>query len=426
MDKQDKGKLIVSAGKSLRGYQNTDARIATLLYGTLEASRLGLFASAIKSEERSDIHRITALAGQEGITPPNLINELLPWLERAGLCQLGRDGSGAITEVTSLILAYADLLAGVSDFYDSRHPTDADRSCLDILAQVTQLPTPETVIRHSVASAVGEQAAGLALSLAKSYKIVATSGSANDPLVYAPRIWSGLHSNAPRALSPLDATEREILLHLVDRVRRYQGYPESLVRTEAATNGVIHLVDLAIGIGLVDRTELYMADRTTRSFLTTPHFYTDLADEFGEDMCDRVKIFLDSIRNGQYFGYQATGRIFDPRRLLRALLNRGSVGRATAIGTDYIAAEKAGIIRVQRESPTDLPYMELRQPDTVQKVYEIVSSGSVEPGAREMNVDHLTSGTDFMSIEQVRGEFGGVSGELAEIEHEIIRNLREA
>jgi len=70
--------------------------------------------------------------------------------------------------------------------------------------------------------------------------------------------------------------------------------------------------------------------------------------------------------------------------------------------------------------------MELRQPDTVQKVYEIVSSGSVEPGAREMNVDHLTSGTDFMSIEQVRGEFGGVSGELAEIEHEIIRNLREA
>ena len=168
-----------------------------------------------------------------------------------------------------------------------------------------------------------------------------------------------------------------------------------------------------------------MADGTMRAFLTTPHFYADLADEFGEDMCDRVKIFLDSIRNGQYFGFTGTGRIFDPVLLLRALLNRGHVGPATAIGTDYMAAEKAGVIRVQREASSNKANMELSQADTVRKVLEVVSSGSMEPGSPKMGIDHMSDGVGFTSIEQGRAQFGGVSGDLAEIEHEIIKHLRE-
>ena len=426
MEKQEKGKLVISAAKSLKGYQIADARIASFLYGTLEAGRLGLFASAIKSEEQANIKRIQFLAAQEGISLPVLTTELLPWLERAGLCQLEREADGNIREVTSLVLAYQDLLAAVSDFYDSRNPSDEDRACLFILAQANELPRPESIVRHAVANTSGEQTANMALQLAKAYNIVASSAGSNDPLLYAPRVWSGLHSKASQALAPLDITDREVLLHLINRIRGSQGYPETLFREEASRNGASHLVDMAIGIALVNRTEIHMANGTKRAFLTTPHFYADLADEFGEDMCDRVKIFLDSIRNGQYFGSPTTGRIFDPQLLLRALLNRGIVGPATAIGTDYMVAEKAGIIRVQRESPRSRPYMELRQEDTVRKVFEVVSSGTVEPGAPRMDASHLSDGTGFSSIEQGRAELGGVSGHLAELEYEIIKKLREA
>ena len=51
MDNQERGKLIVSAGKSLKGFQLADPRIASYLYSTLEAGRLGLFVSAIRTEE---------------------------------------------------------------------------------------------------------------------------------------------------------------------------------------------------------------------------------------------------------------------------------------------------------------------------------------------------------------------------------------
>ncbi len=426
MDKQDRGKLVISAAKSLKGYQIADPKIAAFLYGTLEAGKLGLFASAIKSEEHANIKRIQFLAAQEGIGLPVLTTGLLPWLEGAGLCQLKRETNGDIREVTSLVLAYQDLLGAVSDFYDSRNPSNEDRGCLVVLAEANELPKPESVIRQAVANLFGEETANTALQLAKAYGIVASSGSAGDPLLYAPRVWAGLHSKASQALTSLDRTDREVLLYLINRVRNSQGYPETLFRGEANQNGAAHLVDMAIGIALVNKTELYMADGTKRAFLTTPHFYSDLADEFGEDMCDRVKIFLDSVRNGQYFGSQATGRIFNPEVLLRALLNRGQVGPATAIGTDYMVAEKAGIIRVQRASVGNRAFMELAQEDTVRKVLEVVSSGSVEPGTPHMDANHLSDGTGFRSIEQGRAELGGVSGELAELEYEIIKNLREA
>ena len=46
---------------------------------------------------------------------------------------------------------------------------------------------------------------------------------------------------------------------------------------------------LGLGIGLLNRTEIQMADGAQRFFLTTPHFYADMGTEFGNDMCDRVK-----------------------------------------------------------------------------------------------------------------------------------------
>ena len=324
-----------------------------------------------------------------------------------------------------MVLAYQDLLGAVSDFYDSKNPATEDRACLLVLAQANELPRPESVMRHTVASVYGEETANSALQLAKAYKIIASSGSSSDPLLYAPRVWARLHDRAAQALAPLDKTQREVLVYLINRVRNSQGYPETLFRNEASQHGAAHLVDMAIGIALVNRTELQLANGSTRAFLTTPHFYSDLADEFGEDMCDRVKIFLDSIRNGQYFGSPATGRIFDPELLLKALLNRGQVGPATAINRDYIVAEKAGIIRVQHASGGNRAFMELGQEDTVRKVLEVVSSGSVEPTARQMDASHIADGRHFKSIEQGRAELGGLSGEVAELENEIIKSLRE-
>ena len=72
-----------------------------------------------------------------------------------------------------------------------------------------------------------------------------------------------------------------------------------------------------------------------------------------------------------------------------------------------------------------MSFMELRQEDTVRKVLELVNSGTVEPGTPEMDPNHLSDGTGFVSIEQGRAELGESSGYMTEIEHEIMKKLRE-
>lgn len=424
MDLTSKGKLIISAAKSLKAFRIADPQITLYLHATLASGRLGLFASSIRAEEHANIRRIQLFAAEEGFDRNELTREILPWLERAGLCDVRRN-SDEITEVTSLTLVYRDILDAVAKYYEAQNPVDEDRACLLVLEHANELPQPESVIQHAVASKYGEKVAINAIQLTKAYGIVASSDNGGESLLYAPRVWTKLQSRAPKVLSPLDKTDRDVLIYLINRVKSNQGYPESILIDEANRHGASHLLKIAIGIGLLNKTELYMAAGDKRTFLTTPHFYTDLADEFGEDMCDRVKIFLDSIRNGQYFGLRETGKIFDPESLLRALLNRRRIGPATAISTDYMVAERAGIIQVQREAASEMAYMEIKQEDTVSKVLEIVSSGTVEPSASQMDVNHMMDGTKFISIEQSRVEFGRLSGELAELEYEIIKGLRE-
>jgi hypothetical protein len=292
---------------------------------------------------------------------------------------------------------------------------------------VTEIPIPESQVRHKLALELGEEKAGTAISLAKGYKNVEERKGLGlqEPILYSSKVWSHSIGRASKALSPIDITDREIVLYFVQRVRQHQGIPERLIRKDARKSGSEHLLDLAIGVGLLDRTEITMADGSSRPFLTSPHFYADLAEEFGEDMCDRVKIFLDSIRNGQYFGHLSTGRILYPEKLLRSLLNNGVIGPATAIRTDYILSEKAGIVRVKKLGSSNQGIMELVQTDTVKKVLEIVISGSTDPGSHPMSSSNIREGYDFRSIEQSRATMGTIPTEIDEAENAIILQLRE-
>jgi hypothetical protein len=167
------------------------------------------------------------------------------------------------------------------------------------------------------------------------------------------------------------------------------------------------MLQLAIGVGLLNRTDIQMADGTSRVFLTSPHFYGDLESEFGEDMCDRVKIFLDSTRNGQHFGHPWTGRILDPDRLLRKLINTGVIGPCSAIGTDWVTSELAGIVTVKRVDPrAGKCYMELVQKDTVSKVHQVITTGTMDVSQSTMKASHVAEGSHFHSIEQLRPEAG--------------------
>ena len=129
-DKVQKGKLIISAAKSLKRCRLDDQGVAALLYATSHAGRAGLFASALRHNRGMSLGYMSGLAAAEGFSLPDLRSHLIPWLENNGLCQINRDKQKQVVTVDSLVLSYEGLLAAVSDYYDSLSPTPEDIGCL--------------------------------------------------------------------------------------------------------------------------------------------------------------------------------------------------------------------------------------------------------------------------------------------------------
>jgi hypothetical protein len=423
----ERGKHIIAAAKSLKRMPLADQNIANFLYATSFAGRAGLFASALRNAGTISLDRAQVLAGTEGFTPLDVRERLLPWLENTNQAYVQRRKDKSIDSIVSVVLTYEPLLEAVSDLYDGSDPTPEDRGCVVALELVSALPMPQSEVLHAVAREIGD-AAKRAIELAKGYHVVAHQSGHGlaEPVLFSERVWTKFNAKAAKALSPLSREDRAVLMEFVNKVQKYQGMPEGLLRVEAKKHNAEHMLSLGIGIGVLNRTQIQMADGKQRYFLTTPHFYADMGTEFGDDMCDRVKIFLDSVRNGQHFGRFSTGRILSPGVLLSKLLNAGEIGPCTAIGTDYVTSERAGIVKVRRsETKAGQSFLELVQRDTVSKVHDIITTGSLT-GSIPMTERDVTEGVRFASIEQLRAESAELPGPVAEAERAIMQKLRES
>lgn len=418
------GKLIISTAKRLKAYAIGDRKIAGYFSATTVSGRAGLLASALRNHKSLSGKRFHALCLEEGFNRNDVRVTLIPWLRREGLAEV-HSVDGEPTSVTSLILLYEAILRAVTHMFEDLDPTVEERGALLVLDIVSSLPSPESVVLQVLSGEISEQTAISSLKLAKSYHIVETYAGKGrgETILYSPRVWRNAMGRVAQALSSLTPDERAGIQFLVDSVRKYQGYPGDVLRSVAAKHGITNMLDLGIGVGLIVETWIELGGGNRRSFLTTPHFHADMAAEHGDDVCDRVKLFLDSIRNGQHYGLPWTGRITDPSRLLQKLINTGEIGPCTAIGRDYTMVERAGIVDVKRsKSKPGLYIMNLVQEDTVQQVYEVITKGQVL-GASSMSPAELGPDGRFVSAEE--GRLAEVPGEVAEAERAIILNLRE-
>jgi hypothetical protein len=421
------GNLVMSAAKALKAY-TLDQFIMGKLYATWHAGRIGLFAAALRHQGRLSIRRFEALGSGAGFSPLDCRNSVIPALQQRGLL-IPYAVDGKLQAVESAVLTFAGLQEAAAAIYEAHEPTPADRGTLRLLHEAQRIPLPKSAALELLSQELGEETAREAIALALNYSIVAAKigFGLSEPLLYSEKVWHGsVTPKLAKALAGLNPTARAVLNEMVDKVRTYQGVPATIIRRWAATHNAENLVDLAIGTGLLTGTELRMGGDDTRTFLTSPHFYGDVGDEFGGDTADRVKVFLDSIRNGQHYGRSATGRILDPAVLLRKLINTGSIGPCTAIGTDYKLSEQSGIVRVKPSVIKSGQFdMHVVQGDVIKKVHSIVTTGFIETNG-EMGEGDVIEGGRFASTEELRATLGKVATATAEAEREIMTRLRES
>jgi len=114
----------------------------------------------------------------------------------------------------------------------------------------------------------GEVVLQRATELAKAYKVVNVleGPGVTEPVIYSPLIWGDKISKAGKALSHLTSDRRDVLLHLVDMIRLYQGMPVTSAEVWVKKEGQTDLVTFAVGIGLLDKTRIMVSGGVLASF----------------------------------------------------------------------------------------------------------------------------------------------------------------
>lgn len=428
------GRAIIHIAKCLKPYSES-ASLARYLSSTRLAGRAGLLVSSIKSstsfDPRLPVSAVEAFCHEVSIDSITYYNYVTPWMADNAFCYIERDENDKEFLVPT-VTSYEAILKGVAALYSRLERSEAPvaRAVHHLVVATSNTPLLQSEVMPVLVDAYGLEGTVQALELSRAYKLLSFSqtGGAQDALIYSSRVWKDIDAKLPAAMSSLSLPDRAFLKEIIGMVKDYQGMPESLLRTFLAKEGGGRLLDMAIGLKLITKTAITArGGQVSYTFLTTPHFYADVADEFGDDICDRVKIFLDSIRQGQHFSESSRGRIRDPQVLLGALINKGQIGPATAIGEDYLLAERAGIIRVERSSSNFGYMMELRQADVVKKTLQVLERKSMEPGAPSLapqGFAKVNSG-NFVSEQENNIRMGDLPGEMREIEREFVNSLRE-
>jgi hypothetical protein len=417
------GIRIISVAKSLDAFQR-DPSIARYFGATLLAGHAGLFLSALRKHKHVTWDKFIVLAANARIERQWIGRVIVPWLTQGGFIEVG---SGDAPSVNCNVVDYDAILRATATLFTTLDPTLEERLVLDLVEQAIRIPTSKEDALNQLADG-SDQPARTAIDLAKGFQIVKVleGPGIREPMIYSPLIWGDNIGKAGQALSHLPANQRAILLALIDRVRQYQGLPEKDAITWASQQGQNEIVGISVALGLLDRTEIHTKAGSGQSFLTTPHLYGELAVQHGRDVCDRIRLFLDSIRHGQHFGKWHTGRIKDPTVLLTGLLDKGEIGPCTAIGNDYVLVEKAGVVTVKPSTWKRGQYvMELVQDDTVRAIRDILRQQHSIDGLSVFRGDGAMGQDRFISSEQTRAAAGQLPAPMLEAEAEMLRSLRE-
>jgi hypothetical protein len=173
-----------------------------------------------------------------------------------------------------------------------------------------------------------------------------------------------------------------------------------------------HVLQLLIKVGLVDYSKITTSTRNAgRYFATAPSawgIFTAGASKLSTDLTDDAKLFLNSLRYGEFYSQPGRGKIKNSSWIVNALLRDGAIGirtPATAIGQDYPLALSRGIVNVVESRIYPNRYsMELLKRDVAEAVSEVMQQRAFLPSGHVPSEEEVAKAGHFTSPGAVRVE----------------------
>ncbi|MEK5181366.1 hypothetical protein [Paenibacillus odorifer] len=405
VDYAQTGAWVVSTYKSICGFNLNEP-----VFGSYETIILAAKAAMLLSPIRKldvvrsfdfEIYRKIA-----GLKPRECI-EVMKILEKLDEVQIKWDydikSEVPISAIRVKNTEKVDVLTATGKLFAELNPTSNAKIAIIILQETLKVPIPKEILINLITSGgFEEESINRTLTHLLAFGLVSETRDieSGSPLIYNPNAFQSNAEDVFAAIKGLNNADRESAMDILEFVKGNPGIPINPKFDQS-------IVNLLIKCGLIDSSAIITKKgKENYEFTTAPYIWGALGlGDLGTDVLDDAKLLLNCLRFGQLYSVSHRGKINDPHVLVSALIAKGGVGPATAIGEDYPMPLARGIVSiVESKLNAGRYFMELRKNDVAEAVKEVLEEhGPLPTPIRDEEVaQKLKQQGEFVSYEQLR------------------------
>jgi hypothetical protein len=377
MEKKTKGAWILHHAQKLQTTTSQDFDAIAF------AGKCGTLLSAISASSQAQLPKsqVDALAKANNISPKTEVPAILTELERQRLIDRGSAEIEVLGLTTSTVLEYT------STVFDETDHESYEDAVIEVSDTASETPLTDAVAKDRMSDEfkmTSSSAADVIVLATNIGFFDAEAISEKERLLFNGNLFKRDEAKKINAvLASLKPNEAAHLREINERLHKAGCLP-----LKAATDvlgeplfGKLH------SIGLFD-VSVVGNESGKNWFVTRPAAFSKFTNSIADDALDLAKALVASLTYGMTVSSFYRGRIQMIDALMRKLINGGTVGPATAIGSDYQALELKGVVKVT-PSTGGMFTMRLMKPEVGRLALAVIQDGDITaesiaqiPGAR--------------------------------------------
>lgn len=357
-----------------------------------------------------------------GLSYRDVCQRILPILKQADVVDYKLTADGTVSYIEEFVGITAPVIEQTFRVLDALGPSEAELGVLHSVeiaawAPLTAAQHLEQVARRGLPDQAAQE--GLRLALAAGINRRVRSAALNENVIFNPYVWGTRQVEVATWLRGLPPAERDVLFAIFEQASTRPGIALNQMTANSA------MVTGARKIGLVQAATVKSTTGQSRTYVFSPLMQASDDAATTTEALHLRKLFVAHILFGHEHADPWHGRIDNPTILVRALLNRGQVGPATSIATDYALLEAQGVVQVEEIEGTDRAILRLLKREIVEAGLDWLNAGlgSMTGRGSESTRLHQTPGT-FVKPEIDRARLPD-EGAATEITHSAVLALRE-
>ncbi len=386
---------------------------------TINSGISGRLAEKLRGQEVLPFEKIVPLASDLGARPSILKKVILPKMEGLGFGELVKSGSEVVSFKENCPSPARIMEVVGAGWIESQSKSEVEQAALKTLMKLSNLPEFRSSLEDEVAPEFGKSSFGVALEVGDGGEFIKTyepEGS-DEPMLYSPLYFGENPKRQHGFIKDLrNRGELDDLSQVIEKVQGEQSFPVARLGEKEQS-----LLQAAHQVGIVDNVEIATSLGRKETFSFTGG--VRLKEPPMRDICEEVKLVTSNIQFGKYYSQGA--RIRDPVVLLRALVDKGTIGPASPIGTDYPLLVKSGVVGI-RKAAGDFYYMDLipDKKEIVESAIELLAyqaPASLRFGTLPSSV--TLPGAGFKTPQQVRVEHKKLPEHLEKTRQKLLEKL---